>query len=158
MKSLLKLTLGGLLLSSFAMGAQSDECKKDASIGIENAKAKNYAEAEPYLLRVRKNCPTYSLATFQYSEKILRAKLKKAPAGGKKAIVEQLITLFKERQQHFASKTPDGDVYSDIAQLKTDNGMGTKSEQFDLFEKAYKDKKNFKGPKKIYTYLSLIHI
>lgn len=156
MKSLLKLTLGGLLLSSLAMSAQSDECKKDASIGIENAKAKNYAEAEPYLLRVRKNCPTYSLATFQYSEKILRAKLKKAPAGGKTAIVDQLIALFKERQQHFASKTPNGDVYSDIAQLKTDNNMGTKTEQFDLFEKAYQDKKNFKGPKKIYTYFSHI--
>ena len=155
MKSLLKITLGSLLLGSLAVNAQvSDECKKDASLGMESAKAKNYAEAEPYLLKVRKNCPTYSLATYQYSEKILRDKLKKAPAGGKQAIVNDLIALFKERQQHFASKTPNGDVYSDIAQLKTDNNMGTKLEQYEMFKKAYQDKKNFKGPKKIYTFFS----
>ena len=155
MKSLLKITLGSLLLGSLSMNAQiSDECKKDASLGMESAKAKNYAEAEPYLLKVRKNCPKYSLATYQYSEKLLRDKLKKAPAAGKQAIVNDLITLFKERQQHFASKTPSGDVYSDIAQLKTDNKMGTKQEQYELFKKAYVDKKNFKGPKKIYTFFS----
>ena len=155
MKSLLKITLGSLLLGSLSMNAQiSDECKKDASLGIESAKAKNYAEAEPYLLRVRKNCPKYTLATYQYSEKILRDKLKKAPAAEKQAIVNDLIALFKERKQHFAAKTPDGDLYSDIAQLKTDNNMGTKVEQYEMFKKAYVDKKNFKGPKKIYTFFA----
>lgn len=155
MKSLLKITLGSLLLGSLTMSGQiSDECKKDASLGMESAKAKNYAEAEPYLLKVRQNCPTYSLATYQYSEKILRDKLKKAPASGKQAIVNDLIALFKERQQHFASKTPSGDVYSDIAQLKTDNNMGTKLEQYEMYKKAYQDEANFKGPKKIYTYFS----
>jgi len=142
-------------LGSLAVNAQiSDECKTDASLGMESAKAKNYAEAEPYLLKVRQNCPTYSLATYQYSEKILRDKLKKAPAGEKQAVVNDLITLFNERKQHFASKTPDGDLYSDIAQLKSDNKMGTKLEQYELFKKAYVDKDHFTGPKKIYTYFS----
>ena len=155
MKTLIKITLSSLLLGSLAANAQvSDECKLNASLGIESAKAKNYADAEPYLLKVRENCPTYTLATYQYSEKILRDKLKKAPAEGKKAIVNDLITLINERKQNFASKTPDGDAYSDIAQLKSDYKIGTKLEQYELFDKAYVDKKNFKGPKKIYTYFS----
>ncbi len=158
MKSLLKIAIGTFLVTTYSLSAQvSDECKKNASLGIESAKVKNYAEAAPYLEKVRKDCPSYSLATFQYSEKILRDKLKKAPEAGKAAVVNELITLFKERKQHFASKTPDGDMISDIALLKYENKMGTKGEQFEMFKDAYtKDKKNFKGPKKIYTYFSLL--
>ena len=154
MKTLLKISLSTFLLGTVGMFAQSDECKKDASLGIESAKAKNYAEAEPYLKKVRQNCPTYTLATYQYSEKILRAKMKKASGAEKTAIVNELIDLLNERKKHFAAKTPDGDLLSDIAQLKADNNMGTKLEQYEMFKKAYVDKKNFKGPKKIYTFFS----
>ena len=155
MKSLVKLSLAFITTGTLVMNAQvSDECKTDASLGIESAKAKNYVEAEPYLKKVRENCPSYALATYQYSEKILRAKLKKAPADQKTVIAQELIDLLNERKKHFSSKTPNGDLYSDIAQIKADNKIGTKKEQFDLYKKAYEDKNNFKGPKKIYTFFS----
>ncbi len=155
MKSAIKLSLAFLALGSFASNAQiSDECKQNASLGIESAKAKNYTEAAPYLEKVRQNCPTYALATYQYSEKILRNKLKKAADTEKQNVAKELISLLKERKQHFTNETPDGDLYSDIAQLQADYKIGTKQEQYQLFQKAYEDSKNFKGPKKIYTYFS----
>lgn len=155
MKKELKITFSAFLLGATSMFAQiSDDCKRDASLGMESAKAKNYAEAEPYLKKVRQNCPTYSLATYQYSEKILRAKLKSAAAAEKTAVANELIDLLNERKKYFPAKTPDGDLLSDIAQLKSDYKIGTKLEQYDLFKKAYADKENFKGPKKIYTFFA----
>jgi len=158
---LLNITLASVFAGSMIVNAQiSDECKKNASLGIESAKAKNYEEAAPYLLKVRKECPTYSIATYQYSARMLRARLKakkKAPLAEKQSIARELIALLKERKQHFPNKTPDGGFYSDIALIQFDNQMGTKQEQFDMYTKAYKiDKANFKGPKKMYTYFGLL--
>jgi len=159
--NLFKITLTSIFLGSMVANAQiSDECKKNASLGIESAKVKNYEEAAPYLLKVRKDCPTYSMATYQYSERMVRANLKakdKAPLAEQQSIARELIALLKERKQYFPAKTTDGDLYSDIALIMYENDMGTKEEQFDMYTKAYKiDKANFKGPKKMYTYFGLL--
>ena len=46
---------------------------------------------------------------------------------------------------------------ADIAQIKYDNGIGDKLSQFNAFDLAYKtDEPNFKSPKAIYTYFSLV--
>ena len=156
MKSILKIAVSTLLFGAFSANAQvSDECKKDASLGIENAKVKNYTAAEPYLLKVRQNCPTYSMATYQYSERLLRDKLSKAT--DKKAVANELIALLKERKQYFPAKTPDGDMISDIALLMNEYDMGTKMEQYEKFNEAYtKDKEHFEHPKKLYTFFVLL--
>ena len=149
--------LTGVLFCSSVMHAQSEECKTTASIAYEHAKVKNYAEAEEPLMKVRKECPTYSLATFQFSEKLFKDKLKNAPETQKKAVAEELIKVYKERLQYFPQKTKLGDVNSDIAQIMYDEKIGTKEEQFKMFDGAYtKDKKNFIGAKKLYTYFSLL--
>jgi len=160
---LLKITLASIFAGSMVANAQiSDECKKNASLGIESAKVKNYEEAAPYLLKVRKDCPTYSLATYQYSERMVRARLRakkkaKAPLAEQQSIARELIALLKERKRYFPAKTTDGDLYSDIALIHYENKMGTKEEQYDMYSKAYKvDKVNFKGPKKMYTYFGLL--
>lgn len=160
---LLKITLATIFAGSQLVSAQiTDECKQNASLGIESAKVKNYIEAEPYLLKVRKECPTYSLATYQYSERLLRARLKakkkaKAPLPEKQKVAQDLISLLKERKQHFSDKTFDGDLYSDIAQIMFENKLGTKEELLETFNKAYKlDKEHFNGPKKMYTYFGLL--
>jgi len=159
MRLFTKLGLTSFIGCFLSLGIQaqetvSDECKKNASLGIESAKAKDYQKAKPYLETVRKNCPQYSLATYQYSERILRDELKRAPEANKKSIAENIISLLEERKTHFSSKTPIGDYKSDIAQLMTDYNMGTTQERYELFATAYKDKKNFKGPKKIYSIFS----
>ncbi len=146
----------GLALGTTSMSAQATDCATTASIAYEHAKVKNYDAAEEPLWKVRKECPTYSVATYQFGEKLLKAKLKKAAAGQKMTIAKELIALEKERFQYFPSKTKLGDMHSDIGQLMFDNKIGTKDAQFAEFHKAYtEDKKNFKGAKKLYTYFSL---
>ncbi len=158
----MKLLLRSIAVASFTVAgafAQSEECKSNASLGIESAKVKNYAEALPYLNKVRKDCPGYTQATFQYIEKAYRADLKakkSAPLADKQKIVNDIVTLLKERQQYFPAKTKNGYLYSSIAQLQYDNKIGTKEELFNTFERAYQDKANFTSPKGLYTYFNLL--
>ena len=61
----------GMVLSTTRVNAQATDCATTASIAYEHAKVKNYASAEEPLWKVRKDCPTYSLATFQFGQKLL---------------------------------------------------------------------------------------
>lgn len=160
---LLKTTLAAIFATSTLVSAQiTDECRQNASLGIESAKVKNYKEAEPYLLKVRKECPTYSLAIYQYSERLLRDRLKdkeksNAPLEAQQEVAKELIALLKERKQYYPEKTFDGDLYSDIAQIMFEHKIGSKEEELEIFSKAYKvDKEHFNGPKKMYTYFGLL--
>ncbi len=158
MKTKIIFAIASIAFGTAATYAQvSEDCKTTASIAYEHAKVKNYEAAAAPLAKVRKECPTYSVATYQFTGKLLKAKLKKASGDQKKVVANELITLYKERMQYFPAKTKKGSVYSDIAQLMYDNKIGTKEEQFASFDKAYKeDGANFKGAKKWYTYFSLL--
>ncbi|WP_271769035.1 tetratricopeptide repeat protein [Aquimarina algiphila] len=146
----------GLVLSTASINAQATDCATTASIAYEHAKVKNYDAAEEPLWKVRKECPTYSVATYQFGKKLLEAKYKKASGAPKTTLANELIALWKERFQYFPGKTKIGDMHSDIGQLMYDNKIGTKETQFAEFDKGYsEDKKNFKRPKKLYTYFSL---
>ncbi len=147
----------GLVLGATNVSAQASDCATTASIAYEHAKVKNYDAAEEPLWKVRKECPTHSLATFQFGKKLLEHKYKKATGAAKIALANEMIGLWKERLQYFPAKTKVGDMHSDIGQLMYDNKMGTAESQFAEFHKAYtEDKGNFKRPKKLYTYFSLL--
>ena len=146
----------GLVLGTASVSAQATDCATTASIAYEHAKVKNYDSAEAPLWKVRKECPTYSVATYQFGQKLLESKYKKATGAAKTTHANEIIELWKERFQYFPGKTKIGDMHSDIGQLMYDNKIGSKESQFAEFDKAYtKDKKNFKRPKKLYTYFSL---
>ncbi|MHA7056365.1 tetratricopeptide repeat protein [Aquimarina sp. M1] len=148
----------GLVLSTTNISAQATDCATTASIAYEHAKVKNYEAAEEPLWKVRKECPTYSLATYQFGQKLLESKLDKASTDAEKTQVSnELIKLLKERFQYFPSKTKIGDMHSDIGQIMYDNKIGTTESQFAEFHKAYtEDKGNFNGAKKLYTYFYLL--
>ena len=147
----------GLVLSASNVNAQATDCATTASIAYEHAKVKNYAAAEEPLWKVRKECPTYSVATYQFGEKLLKDKLKKAAGGDKVAIAKEMIQLLKERFQYFPAKTKIGDMHSTIGQLMYDNKIGSKEDQFAELHKAWtEDKKNVDNPKNVYTYFSLL--
>ncbi|MCB0457136.1 MAG: hypothetical protein KDC91_05290 [Flavobacteriaceae bacterium] len=129
-----------------------DPCVTTASLFIEPAKAKNYEAALPNYQKVITDCPQYSLATYQYAVKMFEYFIEK----GDKSKIKDLENAYNLRLKYYASKTKEGDVLSDIAQIKYDNGIGTKMEQFKDFDRAYKiDEENFTSPKRIYTYFSL---
>ncbi len=147
----------GLVMSTTTMSAQATDCATTASIAYEHAKVKNYEAAEAPLWKVMKECPTHSVATFQFAKKVLESKYKKATGGDKIALAKERIALWEKRMQYFPAKTKLGNMYTDIGQIMYDNKIGSKEEQFSEFEKAWlKDKKNFKNPKGIYTYFSLL--
>lgn len=145
------------LLGSGAVSAQSGDCATMAALAYDDAKAKNYDAAYPALLKVREECPKYSLATYQYLERAIEAKLNKATGEEKEELVEELIEVWEERLELYPSKTQKGKVYSDIALLKFDNKIGDKEEQYKAFDKVYtEDKENFKSPKGLYAYFDLM--
>lgn len=143
----LTVSLGGSLFAQ----APSD-CNITLSLFAEPAKAKNYEAALPNYEKVIQECPKFSLATYQYAERMFKYFIDK----GDKSKIDDLVRSYELRLLNFPTKTKEGDVLSDIAQVKFDNGVGTKMDQFKAFDLAYtKDSENFTSPKSLYTYFSL---
>lgn len=155
MKIRLILFLSALTLSftgnTFAQAP--DDCAITLSYFIEPAKAKNYEAALTHYDKVIKECPKASLATYQYAVRMFEYFIDEK---GDKTKVKDLINAWTLRLENFPEKTSEGEVLMTIAQLKFDNNMGTKEEQFKAFENAYnKDPENFTSGKSLYTYFSL---
>ena len=157
MKTKLVLFLSGVLLGTGALQAQANqECATTASLAYSDAKAENYKAAYPRIQTLRKECPTYSIVTYQYGERVLEDMLEKASGAEKKAIAKDLIKLFEERLQYFPGKTEAGEIYADIAQVMFDNEIGTTEEQFAAFDRAYQEDPDSLNAKSLYTYFYLI--
>ena len=140
-----------------ALQAQANqECATTASLAYSDAKAKNYDAAYPRIQTLRVDCPTYSIVTYQYGERILKDKLEKASEAEKKEIAKDLIKLYQERLQHFPEKTKPGSVYADIAQVMYDYNIGTTEEQFAAFDKAFKQDPDALNARSLYTYFYLL--
>ena len=151
-KVLLLAALFSLALGGKTIAQADNKCYELGSLFIEPAKAKNYDAALQNYDKLVKECPTYSMATYQYAVKMFKHFIEK----GDKSKVADLEQAYQYRMQYYPSKTKEGDVLSDIAQIKYDNKIGTKMEQFKSFDAAFKkDSKNFTSPKSIYTYFSL---
>ena len=158
MKTKFILFLSGVLFSSGLVHAQADtDCARVASLAYTDAKANNYDAAYPRFQQLREDCPTYSIVTYQYGERILKDRLSNASEGEQKEIAQDLINLYKERLQHFPGKTDEADMRISIAQTMYDNNIGTKEEQFQAFKQAWEQgKENFTSAKSLYTFFSLL--
>jgi tetratricopeptide (TPR) repeat protein len=149
-----------LIISFFALfiaNAQNEECLEKLSIFTESAKIKNYDAAyEPWML-VRKQCPKLNNAIYVYGEKILKHKIDKAAESEKTAFTNDLIALYKESMLNMPNKFPVGKTEAKMAQLMYDKKIGTKENQFNTFDSAFKkDAKSFTNPKSLYTYFKLM--
>lgn len=156
MKKTITLFVAGLFALTSFTTLNAQDCKTKLSLFAENAKAKNYAEAETQLNELRKECPTISSALYAYGERIYKAKLKKAT--DKKAVAQELIQLYRDRIANVPAKTKKGDVLGDIGTLMVDYKIGDVKSQYDVFDEAFKsDLKNFKNPKSLYQYFELYY-
>lgn len=157
MKTKLIALVFGAVIGSSAVSAQSNDCATMAALAYDDAKAQDYEAAYEPLMKVRKECPKYSLATFQYGERALKHKIDNAEGDEQKDYIEELIELWEERLELFPEKSSKGKIYGDIAQLRFDYKIGDKEEQYDAFDKAFtEDPDNFTSPKGIYAYFSLL--
>lgn len=151
-KAILLITLLTLAFAGKSMAQAPDDCVITLSYFTEPAKAKNYEAALPFYEKLVKECPDYNLAIYQYAELMFKDFITK----GDSTKVDDLIQSYQYRLQYFPSQTKEGEVLMDIAQLKFDNNIGTKAEQFAAFDAAFKkDPESFNSAKSLYTYFSL---
>jgi len=152
-----------LFVALFVMGntlisaqMSAEDCATTGSIFAESAKVKNYEAAFGPFLKLRKDCPKWSLALYQYGEKIYKTRIKNATGADKTNEANELIKLYNDRLSLYPLKTKKGDVLGDIGQTMYDNKIGTTQVQYDAFDKAQnEDPDNFTSPKQLYTYFNL---
>ena len=92
-----KATLLLVLIFGFNFGFSQTDCATKLSLMVEAAKAKSYDTAYPYLMELRKDCPTFNRATYVYGERILNFKIDGAEGEEKKAFINDLVKLYDER-------------------------------------------------------------
>ncbi|MEM6718565.1 MAG: hypothetical protein AAF611_04530 [Bacteroidota bacterium] len=156
MKKTITLLVAGLFAITSFTTLNAQDCKTKLSLFAENAKAKNYAEAETQLAELRKDCPTISSALYAYGERIYKDKMKKTD--DKKAVAEELIQLYRDRMANVPAKTKKGDILGKIGTLMVDHKIGDAKSQYDVFDQAFKeDLANFKNPKSLYQYFELYY-
>lgn len=150
-----------LFIGFNVVNAQQDqECMTNLSIFSEYAKAKNYNAAYEPWMKVRNKCPQLNRAIYTYGEDILEYKIENSNGDEKVGYINDLMLLWKQREEHFASKTPKGEFAAKSCQLMYDNKEILKKsteELYDCFDAAFKaDRETFENPKSLYTYFSLM--
>ncbi|TQD38528.1 tetratricopeptide repeat protein [Haloflavibacter putidus] len=157
MKTKFLILLTGVFLSAGVLNAQQVDCNTELSLFSQSAKIKDYKTAKPHYDKLIQNCPDSHMAIYQYGERMFKGLLKKGDEAKKEAYAKGLIENHKKRLEYFPAKTKKGETYADIAQVMYDNKIGTKEEQYQAFDKAWKaDKDSFNSPKALYTYFSLL--
>ncbi len=152
-KFVLLFTILLLAFSGKSIAQAPDDCAISLSYFTEPAKIKNYEAALPYYEKLLKECPNYNLAIYQYGVKMFEYFIEEK---GDKSKVNDLIQAWELRLQNFPEQTKEGDVLLTIAQIKFDNNIGTKTEQFNAFDTAFKKfPEDFTSGKSLYTYFSL---
>ncbi len=149
----LLLTLALLTISAKSVAQAPDDCTILMSYFTEQAKIKNYEAALPHYQNLIKDCPNYNLAIYQYGIKMFEYFVDEK---GDKSKINDLIQAYKLRLQNFPEQTKEGEVLMSIAQIKFDNSIGSKVEQFKAYDEAFKkDPENFTSGKSLYAYFSL---
>ena len=148
-----------LLIPFFQLHSQnaSDDCRENLSIFAESAKIKNYKAAYETWMSVRTNCPTYSLATFQYGELILKDFIKNSSNDEEKEKhITDLLKLYDEWAANFPQRkgvNQIGKIYSSKGQAMIDNDFEDKLKIYKTFEYAYNnDVNSFSSPKSLAYY------
>ena len=135
----------------------SDECLEQLSIFAESAKIKNYQAAYEPWKTVLDNCPTLSLATYQYGEIILKDFVKKSESEEDKSkYLNDLLSLYDQWAENFPERKgvrQIGKIYSSKGQAMLDNGIKDKELIYDTFDYAFKnDPVSFTNPKSLAYY------
>ncbi|MGB0980770.1 MAG: hypothetical protein ACPGUH_01590, partial [Winogradskyella sp.] len=161
MKTKITILIMALFVGFNISSAQQDEeCMNNLSIFDSYVKSKKYDDAYGPWMIVRNKCPKFNRAIYVRGEKILKHKIKNATGEEKIKFIVDLIALNNQYNENFASKFPKVKMLEANANLKykykTELGL-TKSDLYVVFDKIYTtEKANFKNPKALYTYYSLI--
>jgi tetratricopeptide (TPR) repeat protein len=161
MKTKITLILAALFVSfNVSFAQQDEECMTNLTIFTDYAKSKRYDEAYEPWIKVRNKCPKFNYAIYAYGEKILKHKIENSTGAEQVAYIKDLIKVWDEGFEYYASKYKLGGVLSDKALLMYDyqKELGAIDKQiYDAFDKAYKeDLENFTSSKGLYVYFTKI--
>lgn len=161
MKTRITILLLALFVSfNIGFAQQDEECMNNLSIFDSYVKSKKYDDAYGPWKIVRDKCPRFNRAIYAHGEKILMHKIKNTSGADQIAHINDLMLLYDQSREHFASKYDLGEILADKANLayKYKKELGETDEQvYNMFDEAYtKDAKNFTSAKGLYTYFSLM--
>ena len=160
MKTKITILLAALFVSfNFGFAQQDEECMNNLSIFDSYVKSKKFDDAYGPWNIVRNKCPKFNRAIYAYGEKILLHKIENSTGADQIAHINDLMLLYDQSRENFASKYDLGEILEDKANLaykyKKELGKDTQS-LYNMFDEAFtKDAKNFTNPKALYTYFSL---
>lgn len=144
-----------LLISTFGIShvsANNMQCAEKASLFVEPAKVKNYEVALEHYEELQKSCPDYSLAIYQYAERMFKHFIDE----GDLDKIEDLEKVYADRMAYFPDRTNRAEQLEALARIRFDNKIGTKEELFSSFDEVYTmDPDRFNSPVSIYIYFSL---
>ena len=145
---------------TFSFSQDKEICIENLSIFAESAKVKNYDEAYKPWSDVKDQCPDLNLAIYTYGERILKSKIKNAQPEDIDNFKNQLIELYDQWLIHFPSKrgiSVVGDILSSKAQSMIDYQVGSPSDVYEVFDKAFlTDSRSFTNPKRLYNYFKTL--
>ncbi|TCK67420.1 hypothetical protein DFQ05_1195 [Winogradskyella wandonensis] len=161
MKTKITLLLIALVVGfSTSYGQQDEECMNNLSIFDSYAKNKKYDEAYEPWMKVRTKCPQFNRAIYVRGEKILEHKIDKSTGAEKVAFINDLLKLYGEYNQYYASKFPVGKLQYEKGKLSYTyrKELGLSDEQiYNIFDKGYnEDLQNFNDPKSLYIYFKMM--
>ena len=150
-----------ILSTSFVSAQVSEICAQNLSIFVESAKVKNYnASYEPWI-SVRAECPTASLAIYNYGERILKNRIKKSEGAARDLEIQDLMKLYDEWIQNFPIKKGQsavGSIMASKAQAMITYKFGTAEDIYAVFDKAFtKDINSFTNPRGLYNYFKTMY-
>jgi alpha-L-arabinofuranosidase len=162
MKTRITILLLALFVSvniGFAQDDNQEECMNNLSIFNSYYKSKKYDEAYGPWKIVREKCPEFNQAIYAYGDNILEHKIKNSTGAEQLAHINDLMLLFDQSHQYFASKYSLGDMLVEKAQLayKYRKELNKSDVQlYNMYDDAYKkDPENFTSAQGLYTYFSL---
>ena len=144
-----------VLVSTFGVfnaAAENMQCAELTSLFVEPAKAKNYDAAIKHYDALVEECPDYSLAIYQYAERMFKHYID----NGDLDKIKDLEKVYADRMANFPDRTNRAEQLESIARIQFDNKIGTTESLFASFDEVYKmDPDRFNSPVSIYIYFSL---
>ena len=157
--TILLLTLFMSVNLGFAQDDAQEECMNNLSIFDSYVKSKKYDDAYGPWKIVREKCPKFNRAIYAHGEKILKHKIENSTGEEQIAHINDLMLLYDQSREYYASKYDLGEILVDKANLayKYRKELSKTDEQiYAMFDEAYtKDVKNFNSAVGLYTYFSL---
>src|SRR5699024_10660647 len=147
--------LFAVLLSTFGVShasANNMQCAELTSLFVEPEKVKNYEVALSHYDALIETCPEYSLAIYQYAERMFKHFIDE----GDLDKIKDLEKVYADRMKYFPDRTNRAEQLESIARIKFDNDLASKEELLVEFDQAYKmDSVRNNRPVSIDTYFSV---